>query len=122
MLKPALAESWQVSPDGLTWTFKIREGVKWVTWEGEEYADVVAQDWVDAMKYVFNPDNASRVANFAFLAIKNGEEYFKGEVTDFEDVGVKAIDKYTLQYTLKAVSYTHLDVYKRQLSASTLAF
>ncbi len=102
VLKPALAESWQVSPDGLTWTFKIREGVKWVTWEGEEYADVVAQDWVDAMKYVFNPDNASRVANFAFLAIKNGEEYFKGEVTDFEDVGVKAIDKYTLQYTLKA--------------------
>ena len=35
--------------------FQIREGVKWVTWEGEEYADVVAQDWVDAMKYVFNP-------------------------------------------------------------------
>jgi oligopeptide transport system substrate-binding protein len=102
VLKPALAESWELSPDGLVWTFRIRQGVKWVTWEGKEYAEVTAQDWVDALKYIFDPANASRVANFAFGAIKNGEEYYNGEVTDFNEVGVKALDKYTLQYTLKA--------------------
>ena len=102
VLKPALAESWEVSPDGITWTFKIRPGVKWLTWEGEEYAEVTAQDWVDAMKYILDPANASRVASFAFTAIKNSEKYFKGEITDFSEVGVKALDKYTLQYTLEA--------------------
>lgn len=102
VVRPALAKSWEVSPDGLTWTFHIREGVKWVTWEGEEYGEVVAQDWVDALRYVFDANNASRVATFAFLAVKNGEAFFKGDVTDFSEVGVKAIDKYTLQYTLKA--------------------
>jgi len=102
VLKPALAKSWEVSPDGLTWTFKIRPGVKWLTWEGKEYAEVVAQDWVDALRYIFDAKNASRVANFAFLAVKNGEEFFKGTVKDFKEVGVKALDKYTLQYTLKA--------------------
>ena len=58
-----------------------------------------AQDWVDALKYSFNPDNASKTANIAYSVIKNGEAYFKGEIDDFEQVGVKAIDKYTLEYT-----------------------
>ncbi len=102
IIRPALATSWEVSPDGLTWTFHLRKGVKWLTWEGKEYAEVVAQDWVDALRYEFDPKNASRVANFAFLAVKNGEEFFSGKVTDFAQVGVKAVDKYTLQYTLKA--------------------
>lgn len=106
VLKPALATSWEVSPDGLTWTFHIRKGVKWVTYQGKEYAEVTAQDWVDALKYSFNPANGSKTANVAYSIIKNGEKYFKGEITDFNQVGVKALDKYTLQYTLeKPVPY-----------------
>jgi len=46
MVQPCLAESWTQSEDGLTWTFKIREGVKWQYYDGTEYgADVVAEDW-----------------------------------------------------------------------------
>ena len=44
-MQPALAESWEVSDDGLTYTFHIRQGVKWYTSEGTEYAEVTANDF-----------------------------------------------------------------------------
>lgn len=105
-LKPSLAESWSSSPDGLTWTFKLRQGVQWLTWEGKPYAEVTAQDWVDAAKYLMNKANASATADVIYQVVKNGEEYWEGRITDFSQVGVKAVDKYTLQYTLqKPVPY-----------------
>ena len=103
---PGLASEWSSDESGLVWTFKIREGVKWYTSDGDEYGDVTANDFVDALKYTFNPDNGSKTANIAYKVIKNGEAYYNGEVTDFSKVGVKAIDKYTLEYTLEeAVPY-----------------
>ena len=45
-LVPSLAEDWSVSQDGLTYTYKLRKGVKWYTSEGEEYAEVTAHDFV----------------------------------------------------------------------------
>lgn len=99
--QPCLATEWSTSDDGLVWTFKLRQGVKWYTYEGKEYAEVVAQDFVDAMKYVLDPKNESATANIAYSVIKNAEKYYNGEITDFEQVGVKALDKYTLEYTLE---------------------
>ncbi len=99
--QPALAESWTVSDDKTVWTFKIREGVNWYTFDGEEYAEVTAQDWVDAMTYILNPDNSSATAQIAYGVLKNAEAFYNGEVTDFAEVGVKAIDTYTLEYTLE---------------------
>lgn len=99
--QPCLATEWKTSDDGLVWTFKLREGVKWVTYEGEEYAEVTAQDFVDAMKYILNSENESKTANIAYSVIKNAKKYYDGEITDFEQVGVKAVDKYTLEYTLQ---------------------
>lgn len=101
VMVPSLATSWESSEDGLTWNFKIREGVKWYTHTGEEYAEVVAQDWVDAAKYILNPENESRTANIFYGVIKNAEEYYNGEIDDFDQVGVKALSDYELQYTLK---------------------
>ncbi len=101
VLQPSLAKSWKKSDDGLVWTFTLREGVQWLTWEGKEYAEVVAQDFVDALKYTFNSKNASKTANIAYKVIKNGSAYYEGKVTDFNQVGVKAKDKYTLEYTLE---------------------
>ncbi len=100
IVKPALATSWTVSPDGLVWTFNLRKGVKWVTWEGKEYGEVVAQDWVDAAKYIMTKANASNTADVIYGVVKNGENYWEGKVTDFAEVGVKAKDKYVLEYTL----------------------
>ena len=101
VVQPCLATDWSTSDDGLVWTFKLHEGVKWYTYEGKEYAEVEAQDFVDAMKYVLDPKNESATANIAYSVIKNAEKYYNGEITDFEQVGVKAVDKYTLEYTLE---------------------
>lgn len=98
--KPSLATDWKVSSDGLTWTFNLRKGVKWVTNEGKEYDEVQAQDFVDAMKYVLTKTNKSSTANIAYGVIKNAEKFYKGELTDFAQVGIKAKDKYVLEYTL----------------------
>lgn len=101
VVQPALATEWEQSDDGLVWTFKLREGVKWVTYNGQEYAEVTAQDFVDAMEYILDPNNESMTANIAYGVIKNAEAYYNGEITDFDQVGIKAIDKYTLEYTLE---------------------
>ena len=106
IIKPCLAKTWTMSPDGLTWTFNLREGVHWYDHEGKEVAEVVAQDWVDSLKYIFTPDNESSTADIAYNVLKNGKAYYDGEITDFAQVGVKAKDKYVLEFTLeKPVPY-----------------
>ncbi len=101
VVQPALAESWTVSDDQMVWTFKIRPGVFWYTFEGVKYAEVVAQDWVDAMQYVLNPENSSQTAQIAYSVLKNGQAFYEGTITDFAEVGVKALDQYTVEYTLE---------------------
>ncbi|EFO54799.1 ABC transporter substrate-binding protein - oligopeptide transport [Streptococcus infantis SK1302] len=97
-LTPAVAEDWSVSQDGLTYTYKIRKGVKWFTSDGEEYAEVTANDFVTGLKHA--ADNKSAALYLAQNSVKGLADYLSGNNTDFSAVGVKAIDDYTLQYTL----------------------
>lgn len=98
--RPALAESYEVSDDGLTYTFHIREGVEWVDSQGRKVADVKADDWVAGMQHMMDA-----MGGLEFLidgVIKNATGYINNEITDFNEVGVKAIDDHTLEYTLEA--------------------
>jgi len=95
---PSMAENWSVSQDGLTYTYTIRKDAKWYTSEGEEYAPVKAQDFVTGLKYA--ADNKSEALYLVQESIKGLDAYVKGEVKDFSEVGIKAIDDQTVQYTL----------------------
>ncbi|MCR5558583.1 MAG: peptide ABC transporter substrate-binding protein, partial [Butyrivibrio sp.] len=97
--QPALAESWEVSDDGLTYTFKIREGVKWVDSQGREVADLTADDFVAGMQHMM--DAMGGLEYLVQGVIKGADAYINGETADFSTVGVKAVDDYTLEYTLE---------------------
>lgn len=97
--QPGLAESYEVSEDGLTYTFHIRKGVKWVTSQGTEVGEVKADDWVAGLQHAC--DTKAGLADLIYGTVKNLQQYGTGEISDFSQVGVKALDDYTLEYTLE---------------------
>ena len=97
-LKPSVAEDWSVSQDGLTYTYKIRKGLKWYTSDGEEYANVTAEDFVTGLKHA--ADTNSEAIYLLQNSVKGLNDYLSGANKDFSNVGIKAVDDYTLQYTL----------------------
>ena len=97
-LIPSLAKDWTVSKDGLTYTYKLRKGVKWMTSEGEEYGEVKAKDFVTGLKHA--ADKKSQAIYLVQKSVKGLDDYVSGKTSDFSTVGVKAIDDYTVQYTL----------------------
>ena len=135
-IEPALATEWSQNDDATVWTFKIREGVKWVDKDGNEVAEVTANDWVSAIQYVCDANNDSatqylltRIAGadayyewtayqmalptakdgtdengnpVKIITDEDGEEEILEEVPEakLEDIGVKALDDYTLEFTL----------------------
>lgn len=97
-LKPSVAEDWSVSQDGLTYTYKIRKGLKWYTSDGEEYADVTAKDFVTGLKHA--ADTNSEAIYLLQNSVKGLNDYLSGANKDFSAVGIKAVDDHTLQFTL----------------------
>lgn len=98
-LQPALAESYEVSDDGLTYTFHLRKDVKWTDSQGREVDTVKADDFVAGMQHMC--DAQGGLEYLLQGVIKNVSQYISGEVTDFDEVGVKAVDDYTVEYTLE---------------------
>lgn len=98
-LQPALAESYEVSDDGLTYTFHLRKDVKWTDSQGREVDTVKADDFVAGMQHMC--DAQGGLEYLVQGVIKNVSQYISGEVTDFDEVGVKAVDDYTVEYTLE---------------------
>ena len=93
-LEPACAESWEVSEDFTVYTFKINQDVKW-----SDGKNVTAHDFVYAWTTALNPEYASEAAD-QYYDIKNAQAYNTGSAT-VEEVGVKALDDYTLEVTME---------------------
>ena len=97
-LVPHLATDYEISEDGLTYTFYIREGVIWTDSQGRKVADLTADDWVAGAQHLADT-GASSIENLNGRIVGIAE-YLSGETTDFSTVGIKALDDHTLQYTL----------------------
>lgn len=100
-LQPALAESYEVSEDGCVYTFHLRQGVKWVDSQGREIGEMKADDFVAGLQHVLDAQGGLEyLVGDAAAGIVNADDYVAGTVTDFNEVGIKAVDDYTLEFTL----------------------
>ena len=114
-LVPCIAEEWGTEDGGLTWTFKLREGVKWVDMNGQEKADCNAQDFATGLEWVLNfYKNDSSNTTMPIEMIKGAKEYYEytktlseeeakaltaGEGSKFREmVGLETPDDYTVIY------------------------
>lgn len=101
--KPACATGYTVSEDGLKYTFTLRKDVKWVDAQGAEVATLKADDFVAGFQHML--DAKGGLEYLVEGVIENASEYLGGEA-EFEEVGVKALDDFTVEYTLvKPTSY-----------------
>lgn len=93
---PHGAESWDVSPDGLVYTFNLNQDVRW-----SDGTPVTAGDYEFSIKSGLDPATASPTSGNLY-AIKNAEAFNSGEISDPDEVGVRVVDDYTLEITLEA--------------------
>lgn len=90
---PGMAERWEVTPDGLTWTFHLRDA-QW-----SDGRPVTANDFAYAWTRVLDPLSGAQYANMLWV-IKNGEAYTRGKLRDPAQLGLRARDPKTLEVTL----------------------
>ena len=93
-VKGDAAESWDISDDGLVYTFHLRDGLKW-----SDGVDVTADDYVYGMQRLMDPEQACDYAFIGYI-LKNGAAVNNGEVP-VEELGVKALDDKTVEITLE---------------------
>lgn len=92
---PGIAEDWEISEDGLTYTFKLRESV----WS--DGSELTAEDFKNSFIRLLDPATQSPYAYIGYYVL-NAQAFNEGDLTDPEQVGVKALDAHTLEFTLEA--------------------
>ncbi len=92
---PGVAESWEITDDNLVYTFHLRDDARWSNGD-----PVTAHDFVYAWNRILSPALGSEYA-YMLHCIENAEAYNEGEIGDFGEVGVQALDDQTLEVTLE---------------------
>ncbi len=95
-IEPGMAKSWEVSDDGLHYTFHLNPEAKWSNGD-----PVTSEDFMFSHERILTPALGGPYA-YMLYSIKNAEAFNKGEIEDFAEVGVKAPDLQTLTYELEA--------------------
>ena len=93
--RPGVAKSWEISDDGRVYTFHLRDNARWSNGDPHNAHDYVWSWWRALQPALGN------LYAYMYFSIENAKEYYEGEISDFEQVGVKALDDLTLQVTLK---------------------
>lgn len=88
---PAIAEAWEISPDGLRWTFRLRKNARW-----SDGRAITSADFIFSYKRLLSPKLASPCASLFFSPVKNATAFARGEISDFSQVGFSAPDAGTL--------------------------
>ncbi len=92
--RPGVAEHWEVSPDGLVYTFHLRRDARWSNGD-----PLTARDFLFSFRRVLSPALASEYKDILF-PIKNAEAFARGQLTDFASVGCRSPDDFTFEITL----------------------
>jgi len=101
---PGVAESWDISPDGLVYTFHLRANARWSNGD-----PVTATDFVESYRRILTPSLGS-LYGYMLHPIKNAKPFNEGKITDPTQVGVRAIDERTLEVTLECPTPTLLNM------------
>lgn len=102
-VRPAIAQSWDISNDGLHYVFHLRPDARW-----SDGKPVVAEDFVYAWQRALDPKVGAPYAFFLY-ELKNGKAYYDRKITDFNQVGARAVNAHTLQVDLSRPTPFFLD-------------
>ena len=91
---PGMADRWEHNEDYSVWTFHIGDDRKWSNGD-----PVTAQDFVFSYRRMLTPSFGAQYSDNLFI-LKGAEDYYRGKITDFDQVGVKALDPHTLRIEL----------------------
>ena len=94
--EPGVAESWDISLDGMTYTFHLRQDA---TWSNGDF--LTAEDFRWSWERALTPELASEYS-YMYYPVLNAEAFTNGRIDDFNEVGVRVIDDYTLEVRLRA--------------------
>ena len=92
--RPGVAKSWDISADGRVYTFYLRQDARWSNGDLHNAHDYVWSWWRALQPALGN------LYAYMYFPIANAKAYYDGEISDFSQVGVKALDDYVLQVTL----------------------
>ncbi|MDA7926535.1 peptide ABC transporter substrate-binding protein [Verrucomicrobiales bacterium] len=104
--EPGVAERWEPNEDFSEWRFFLRKDARWSNGD-----PVTAHDFVYSYNRILHPEMAGPYASMLYF-LKNGEKFNRGEIKDFDEVGVKAINDHELVCTLESPTPFFPDVIK----------
>ncbi len=92
---PGVAERWEISPDGIAYTFHLRTDAVW-----SDGTPLTARDFVGSFRRILTPTLGAEYASMLYI-LQGAEAFHKGATTDFAQVGAMAVDDRTLRLTLE---------------------